>query len=476
MIKINLTRRIWLAFVSLIVLVALSIIIVYPISIRGALTEETYQIIDNSVRDQLMQEDANWETFLSQQPGFYQSRQEQRATVSFLIEITGSTYAIYNTPIDVVPDPPVHEEMRYNAIEQDNQTGRYETTFGGQTLFYTINDLASPAEGSDLYLITYMWDTYRDEMVQNLWERLLYLLLLTSALSLLPAIWLKHYLRQPLAILENHLEQIANRNWQEPLKWEGDEDFERLSYQFERMRQNLNSYDRAQKTFIQHASHELKTPIMVIKSYAQSVKDGILPKENLGKTMDVITEEANRMERRVIDMLYYTKLDQMQKEQLKVEAFPFGKLAYQIEERFRYQRDDVTILVQGAEKVMKADIEQCEVLLENLVENGLRYAQRELTIKAEEDERYSYVIVENEGDPIDADLSKLFSPFYKGNKGKFGLGLAIVKQIAELHHGFAKVENIDKGVRFTIGLPKPHQAEALDAKPKKKDKKRPPSS
>lgn len=49
MIKINLTRRIWLAFVSLIVLVALSIIIVYPLSIRGALTEETYQIIDNSV-------------------------------------------------------------------------------------------------------------------------------------------------------------------------------------------------------------------------------------------------------------------------------------------------------------------------------------------------------------------------------------------------------------------------------------------
>ncbi len=153
-----------------------------------------------------------------------------------------------------------------------------------------------------------MWDTYRDQMVNRLWERLIYILLLTSGLSLLPAIWLKHYLRQPLIVLGNHLDQIANRDWQEPLKWKGDEDFQRLSDQFEKMRQNLNIYDRAQKTFIQHASHELKTPIMVIKSYAHSVKDGILPKENMEKTMDVIIEEANRMERRVIDMLYYTKV------------------------------------------------------------------------------------------------------------------------------------------------------------------------
>lgn len=324
----------------------------------------------------------------------------------------------------------MNNEIVQNALEQKGQHGRYETTIDEQTLFYVITKISDSQ-----FLVTYMWDTYRDEMVNRLWERLLYLLLLASALSLFPAIWLKHYLRQPLAVLENHLEQIANRNWQEPLRWEGDKDFERLSYQFERMRQNLNSYDRAQKTFIQHASHELKTPIMVIKSYSQSVKDGILPKENLEQTMDVITEEANRMERRVIDMLYYTKLDQMKKDQLNVGPFPFGKLAYQIEERFRYQRDDVTISVEGAEVIVEADIEQCEVLLENLVENGLRYAKHRLYIRAEQDERNCYLIVENEGEPIDADLTKLFNPFYKGNKGKFGLGLAIVKQIAELHRG-----------------------------------------
>lgn len=467
MIKINLTRRIWLAFVSLIVLVALSIIIVYPLSIRGALTEETYQIIDNRVRDLLTGEGSYQDRISPEQPGFYQSRVEQRATVSFTARfVDGLTGDIAFSNIFDVPPEQLSQEMLSNAYEQNAPRGQYEATFDGQTLFYVINETSD-----DFYLITYMWDTYRDEMVQNLWERLLYLLLLTSALSLLPAIWLKHYLRQPLAVLENHLEQIANRNWQEPLRWEGDEDFERLSYQFERMRQNLNSYDRAQKTFIQHASHELKTPIMVIKSYAQSVKDGILPKENLNQTMDVITEEANRMERRVIDMLYYTKLDQMKKDQLNVETIPFGKLAYQIEERFRYQREDVAIGVEGAEIMIEVDPEQCEVLLENLVENGLRYAKDHLFIRAEQDETNTYLIVENEGEPIDADLTRLFNPFYKGNKGKFGLGLAIVKQIADLHYGTAKVENIEEGVRFTITLPR-SQKQLVDGKGKKKEKKR----
>ncbi|WP_204465077.1 sensor histidine kinase [Shouchella xiaoxiensis] len=462
MIKINLTRRIWLAFVSLIVLVALSIIIVYPLSIRGALTEETYQIIDNSV-EQIFSGENQTPEYLPGQPGFHESRQEQRATVSFFV--SDSPVGIRVNDILLPPPKSTFEEMITNAREQTSSRGEYELTYDDQTLFYVVNKFTN-----EDYLFTYMWDTYRDEMVQNLWERLLYLLLLTSALSLLPAIWLKHYLRQPLAVLENHLEQIANRNWQEPLRWEGDEDFERLSYQFERMRQNLNSYDRAQKTFIQHASHELKTPIMVIKSYAQSVKDGILPKEDLNQTMDVITEEANRMERRVIDMLYYTKLDQMKKDQLNVETFPFGRLAYQIEERFRYQREDVTIEVEGAERMIQVDPEQCEVLLENLVENGLRYAHETLLIRADEDEFNSYLIVENEGDPIEADLNKLFSPFYKGNKGQFGLGLAIVKQIAELHHGSATVENVEKGVRFTIRIPK--TSLLSEGKSKKKEKKR----
>lgn len=286
---------------------------------------------------------------------------------------------------------------------------------------------------------------------------------------MLPAIWLKHYLRQPLIKLGNHLELIANRQWKEPLKWKGDEDFRRLADQFERMRQNLNLYDRSQKTFIQHASHELKTPIMVIKSYAHSVKDGILPKGNLEQTMDVIIEETNRMERRVIDMLYFTKLDSITDESFKQEELVFGDIAFRIEERFRVQREDVRIIVEGAETKFKGDPEQIQVLLENLVENALRYAEDTIWIRSKIDGDKFILSVENNGEPIPThDLSQLFHPFYKGNKGKFGLGLAIVKRIAELHGGCPKVENTDHGVRFVISFPTGYEVETKIEREKKK--------
>ncbi|WP_227937869.1 sensor histidine kinase [Alkalihalobacillus deserti] len=448
MIKVNLTQRIWLAFISIIVLVGLLIIIIYPISIKGTLTEETYRIIET---EQIRIAYPLWDLINPRNESEFTDR-EAGAVGHFFI------YESPRLPPEGSPPPQeVLQEMAQNAFKQEVSRGRYEIQYGDATVFYVIAN--AQIDEYPAFHISYMWDTYRDQMVNRLWERLAYILLLTSALSLLPAMWLKHYLRQPLIVLGNHLEQIANRDWKEPFKWKGDEDFQRLSDQFERMRQNLNLYDRSQKTFIQHASHELKTPIMVIKSYAQSVKDGILPKENMESTMDVIIEEANRMERRVIDMLYYTKLDSLKEESPKHEKILFGQIAFKIEERFRVQREDVKILIEGAKTELLCDLEQLEVLLENLVENALRYARDRIWIKATAMDDAIIITVENNGESIPTiDLPQLFNPFYKGNKGKFGLGLAIVKRITELHGGSPRVENTDVGVKFTITFPKEDHA------------------
>ncbi len=257
MIKVNLTQRIWLAFISLIVLVGLSLIIIYPISIKGTLTDETYRMIEQQ------QQNFHYPNLALLDPpkdeiDFIKQREAIRSVSHFFI---------YNTlgrkPEGMVPPNDVVTEVAQNAYNQEQTRGRYELQYREGTIFYVV--LKVQVSGEPAFQISYMWDSYRDQMINRLWERLLYLLLLTSALSLLPAIWFKHYLRRPLIVLGNHLEQIANRNWEEPMKWEGDEDFQRLSDQFERMRQNLHNHDRAQKTFIQHASHELKTPIMVVK-------------------------------------------------------------------------------------------------------------------------------------------------------------------------------------------------------------------
>lgn len=449
MIKVNLTQRIWLSFISLIVLVGLSIIIIYPISIKGTMTEETYHIIELEQARFVSPYNEHLLPPQSETPeiDFFEQRDAERF-VGHLVVI--NQYGSTSRP-DLVP-PEVLQQMLINAYKQEQTRGRYELTYSDATLFYVVTMVKTTTE--EAFLISYMWDTYRDQMVNRLWERLFYILLLTSALSLLPAMYLKHYLRQPLIMLGNHLEQIAERNWLEPFKWRGDDDFQKLSDQYERMRQNLMRYDRAQKTFIQHASHELKTPIMVIKSYAQSIKDGILPKETIEKTMDVIVEETERMEQRVKDMIYYTKLDALKDETPNHEEIVFGTIAFQIEERFRMQREDVSIIIEGADVKFKGDEEQIRVVLENFVENGLRYAKSKIWIRAKKTRSEVLISVENDGEQIaKAEIPHLFDPFHKGNKGQFGLGLAIVKRIAELHQGYPKAENTEAGICFTVHLP-----------------------
>lgn len=443
MIKMHLTHRIWFSFIAIILIVGLLIGLIYPISLKSTLTEETYRIIEME-----QERFSNGSSIIVEDDLNFIDRKEAERSVGHVIIMNGHG-TIHG---DMIPSE-VLVEMEEKALEQLKRKERYELTYNDSTLFYVIHKMYTT--DGEAYHISFMWDTYRDKMVSKLWKNLSYILLFAGLISLIPAFWLKRYLKKPLESLGNHFEHIANRNWQQPFYWEGDEAFEQLSDQFERMRQNLNSYDEAQKTFMQHASHELKTPIMVIKSYAKSVKDGILPKENIEKTMDVIIEESNRMEKRVKDMLYYTKLDSFKEMPLKKEVFPFGAIAYGIEERFRLHREDVSIEVKGERTIIYGDKELLTVLLENLVENALRYATDFIELEAEELEDNTVIHVKNNGEQIpDKDLEHIFNPFRKGSKGQYGLGLAIVKMICELHDGYPTVTNDEDGVRFSMVIAK----------------------
>jgi two-component system, OmpR family, sensor histidine kinase CssS len=444
MIRLNLTQRIWLSFGLLLFTIGLLTAIIYPLSIKDTLTEETYRIIENEQKGEINPQ----KQFPGETPKDFIERRSAARDVGHIL--IADQYA---NPIqgDFVPEE-VLVEMAEKAYEQKDNKGRYELTYEGATLFYVISKGTNP-KGEIVYLISYMWDTYRDQMVNRLWLRLVLILLFTGVFSIIPAIWLARYLRFPLTILGRRFEQIAKRNWQEPFHWKGDDEFYVLSKQFEDMRQNLLRHDQAQKTFIQHASHELKTPIMTIKSYAQSVKDGIMPKKTMEDMMDVILKETERMEKRVQNMLYFTKLDAMKLDVISKETFEFGDLAEDIVERFKYQREDINFEITGSHYKIHGDHEQWSILLDNLVQNALRYASETIRLSAFYKGSYFIVEVFNDGEQLTGVTGEeIFQPFRKGNKGQFGLGLAIVKRIAELHGGKATALNTKNGVAFQIKI------------------------
>lgn len=445
MIKWSLTQRIWISFVLLIMIIGFIIGLVYPFSLQKTLKEDTFAIIEQEQQTQILQQANNLS--LPQSDITFMERQQAERSVGNLILVNGYG-RVEGDPVPAT----VFKKMKKNALKLHDKTGSYQLDYKGATLFYVVRQLEGKKHSA--FLISYMWDTYRNQMLNELWSRLVYVLILASILALALAVWLTRYLKQPLNVLGSRFEEIARLNWKKPFEWNSGDEFEHLSLQFEKMRLNLLHYDESQKHFLQQASHELKTPIMVIESYAQSVKDGIYPQGTLDNTMDIIIEEAVQMEKRVKKLLYYTRVDSLRDEKPELNAITFGPSAEKVKERLAQQRPSLKVTIKGHETPLLVAEEQWVIVLENLMENALRYAKNNIWLTAEKQDQTIKVMIENDGLQVPEDqLKEMFVPFKKGNKGQFGLGLAIVKRIIDRHNGSIDVRNRSNGVVFILTLP-----------------------
>ncbi len=279
---------------------------------------------------------------------------------------------------------------------------------------------------------------------------------LAFILSWLPSLGLARYLTGPLVTLEKRVEKLADRDWQEPIKLERNDEIGRLGKSVEQLRQQLVLQDEAQQSFLQNISHELKTPVMVIQSYIQAIKDGIFPKGDLTRTLQVIEEEADRLQKLIYNLLYLTKLDYLATHKPTREIFEMDKLIKHVVERLRWHRKELDWSLKLSPIKINGDIEQWRVVLENLLDNQIRYANSKIDIAlTSEDETSAILHIYNDGPNIEPEIMEtLFRKYNKGYKGKSGLGLAIVNRIVSLHGGKIRVENEENGVSFYISVPK----------------------
>src|SRR5699024_5659995 len=145
-------------------------------------------------------------------------------------------------------------------------------------------------------------------------------------LSWIPAILLSKYLSKPLVNLEEKVNKLANYEWDDPIKMDRKDEIGRLGNSIEQLRNQLIYQNEMQQSFLQKISHELKTPVMVIRSFAQAIRDGIYPKDNLDSSVKVIDEEAERLESRIKNLLFLTKLDYLNFSDISMQSFPLNSL------------------------------------------------------------------------------------------------------------------------------------------------------
>jgi len=342
--------------------------------------------------------------------------------------------------------------MAGDVSQQTEDSRRYSGQVGDRKMFYVAKK--GKVMGDDVYLISYMWDTYREDLVTTLFKRLATIMGLAFVLSWVPSLGLSRYLTSPLVTLEKRVEKLADRDWQEPIQLQREDEIGRLGKSVEQLRQQLLLQDETQQSILQNISHELKTPVMVIQSYIQAIKDGIFPKGDLTRTLQVIEEESGRLQKLIQNLLYLTKLDYLATHKPTRDNFEMDMLIKDVVERLRWHRKELDWSLKLSPVKISGDLEQWRVVLENLLDNQIRYAHSKIDITlAPDDETTALLHIYNDGPNIEPEIMEtLFQKYNKGYKGKSGLGLAIVDRIISLHNGKIWAENEAKGVSFYLNI------------------------
>ncbi len=217
--------------------------------------------------------------------------------------------------------------------------------------------------------------------------------------------------------------------------------------------------EQMRRSFVSGASHELKTPIGIIKGFAEGIRDGIAA-DRVEYFIDVILEETDKMDALVRDMLELSRMEQ-NPNNLEMEVFECREFIHTTCQKFVPQIRERGLLFEKnlmpGPVYVEADRRRMEQVLTNGISNALRYSKRKarMRLSAIIKQNTVRITIFNEGDPIPEDhLRHVWDRFYRVDpsrskeSGGSGLGLSIVREILVQHDVAFGIENHEDGVVF----------------------------
>lgn len=232
---------------------------------------------------------------------------------------------------------------------------------------------------------------------------------------------------------------------------------DRLMHDIERER----TLERSRREFVAAASHELKTPLGIIRAYTEAIADGISENKRRHYS-EVIIEETEKMDRLILDMLDNTKLESGAQKTVMAE-YDISEMLGGVYSRFAdvLAHKGIHGSLACVHAVCRFDADMIERVLTNFMSNAVANTPEggQIICTTARDGGKIRVSVENSGSHIpDDEIGKVWDRFYKADKsrqrsrGGTGLGLSIAKNILLLHNAEYRAENTEIGVKFSFWL------------------------
>lgn len=280
------------------------------------------------------------------------------------------------------------------------------------------------------------------------------------------AVYYRKKLREPITQLQNGVERIQEDNLDFHIEYDSDDELGRLCCSMEKMRRELRQKHKAlwesleqRKLLNASVSHDLRTPITVLKGYLDYLEKNIpqdkLTEDMLFDTVSSMQGAVNRLE------LYVESVRDIE----KIENIEIEKRSENVKLLWNELRSNVRQLAGNKEIIISNDITVDKIqidkgvffrILENLLQNALRYAEKQVSINLSREKDFLTLTVKDDGKGFSAaDLEKATTVFYSNDKEKqhFGIGLSVCKILCEKHGGLLYVGNQkEKGACVTAKL------------------------
>ncbi len=299
--------------------------------------------------------------------------------------------------------------------------------------------------------------------VATLRVQFVWIAMILVGLALLMAMVFARSIVSPIVHMNQTAKQLAKGNYDVHFEGEGYLETRELAETLNYASKELSKNDRLQKELIANVSHDLRTPLTMIKGYGEIMRD--IPGENTPENMQTIIDETERLSELVSALLDISRL-QADAAEINREPFDLTALTQSSVERYDKLRglDGYTVLFEYDQHVIvNADKTMFLQVLYNLINNGINYAGDDKTVIVRQECRDDVVRVSviDHGVGIAPDqIPLIWDRYYKVDRVHkravvgTGLGLSIVKTVLERHGALYGVDSeVGKGSAFWFELP-----------------------
>lgn len=283
--------------------------------------------------------------------------------------------------------------------------------------------------------------------------RIITIILVVIAFAI--SLYVSRRIAKPITKITKSAEGLAKGSFDTEFKGEGYLEVKQLADTLNFAERELSRVDTLQRDLIANISHDLRTPLTMVKAYAELIRDlsGNNPKKR-EEHLEIIINETDRLALLVNDVLDLSKLESGKQKISCCEFGIRGKLG-EIIERFKGLSEKQGYHIHftpDTERSVWCDVVKIEQVIYNLINNAINYTGPDKQVYVRQKNLSDGVLIEIEdtGDGIEEDKIKLiFDKYYRSENHKrevvgTGLGLSIVKAVLKLH-------GYDYGVRSTIG-------------------------